>query len=97
MEKILNNLGKIALAMSVLGVGSLTVLVLSGAAYPDTLFQILTPVGLLCTFGALALYIIQWIRTVYKTYKRGEKTAAMILLILGIVVIVFSIFRIYTK
>lgn len=97
MEKILNNLGKIALALAVLGVGSLVAVVLSGAAYPDMLFCILTPVGLLCTFAALALYIIQWIRAVCKTYKRGEKTAAMILLILGIAVIIFSIFRIYTK
>lgn len=97
MEKILNNLGKIALIMAVLGVGSLVAVVLSGATYPDMLFQILTPVGILCTFGALALYIIQWIRTVCKTYKGGEKTAAMILLILGIAVIIFSIFRIYTK
>lgn len=86
-----------ALALSVLAVGSLVILALSGATYPDMLFQILAPVGILCTFAALALYIMQWIRTVYKSYKRGEKTAAMILLILGIAVIVFSIFRIYGK
>lgn len=97
MEKILNNLGKIALVLSVLAVGSLVAVVLSGATYPDMLFRVLTPVGILCTFAALALYIIQWIRAVCKSYKRGEKSAAMILLILGIAVIVFSIFRIYTK
>lgn len=97
MEKILNNLGKIALALSVLAVGSLVAVVLSGATYPDMLFRVLTPVGILCTFAALALYIIQWIRAVCKSYKRGEKSAAMILLILGIAVIIFSIFRIYTK
>lgn len=97
MEKILNNLGKIALALSVLAVGSLVAVVLSGATYPDMLFRVLTPVGILCTFAALALYMIQWIRAVCKSYKRGEKSAAMILLILGIAVIIFSIFRIYTK
>lgn len=97
MEKILNNLGKIAFILTVLGVGSLVAVVLSGATYPDMLFRVLTPVGILCTFAALALYIIQWIRAVCKSYKRGEKSAAMILLILGIAVIVFSIFRIYTK
>lgn len=97
MEKVLNNLGKIALALSVLGVGSLVILALNGAAYPSMLFQILAPVGIVCTFAALALYIIHWIRTIYKTYKGGEKTAAMIILILGVAVIIFSIFRIYTK
>lgn len=97
MEKILNNLGKIALIMSVLGVGSLVAVVLSGATYPDMFFRVLTPVGLLCTFAALALYINQWIRTVYKTYKGGEKIEAMILLILGIAVIASSFFRIYGK
>nr|WP_296154389.1 hypothetical protein [uncultured Peptoniphilus sp.] len=97
MEKILNNLGKIALVLSVLAVGSLVAVVLSGATYPDMLFRVLTPVGILCTFAALALYMIQWIRAVCKSYKRGEKSAAMILLILGIAVIIFSIFRIYTK
>lgn len=97
MEKILNNLGKIAFILTVLGVGSLVAVVLSGAIYPDMLFRVLTPVGILCTFVALALYIIQWIRAVYQSYKRGEKSAAMILLILGIAVIIFSIFRIYTK
>lgn len=97
MEKVLNNLGKIAFILTVLGVGSLVAVVLSGATYPDMLFRVLTPVGILCTFAALALYMIQWIRAVCKSYKRGEKSAAMILLILGIAVIIFSIFRIYTK
>lgn len=83
--------------MAVLGVGSLTVLVLSDAAYPDMLFQILTPVGLLCTFAALALYIIQWISTIYKLYKKGEKTEAAIIFIMGIAVILFSAYRIYKK
>lgn len=94
MKKILKNSGKIAVALSVIGVGSLVAVVLSGAAYPDMLFQILTPMGLLCTFAALALYIIQWISTIYKYYKKGEKSAASLLFVLGLLVLAFAFYRI---
>lgn len=97
MKKILKNSGKIAVALSVIGVGALVAVVRSGAHYPDLLFRILIPIGILCVAMAVVLYIMQWISTIYKHYKKGEKTQAAIIFIMGLAVILYSAFRIYRK
>lgn len=97
MKKILKNSGKIAVALSVIGVGSLVAVVRSGAHYPDLLFRILIPTGILCVAMAVVFYIMQWISTIYKHYKKGEKTQAAIIFIMGLAVILYSAFRIYRK
>lgn len=60
---------------------------ISGAAYPDMLFQVLTPIGLLLIFISLGLYALDWVFSIKKEMKSKNYLHAALLLLIGIIFI----------
>lgn len=79
---------KFAVLTSVLGLLSIAVVMISGTAYPDILFQVLTPVGLLLIFASLGLYALDWIFSMKKEVKSKNYLYAALLLLMGIIFVI---------
>lgn len=79
---------RLAILTSVLGLLSIAVVIISGTAYPDMLFQVLTPVGLLLIFVSLGLYAFDWIFSIKKEMKSKNYLYAALLLLVGIIFVV---------
>lgn len=79
---------KFAVLTSVLGLLSIAVVMLLGRAYPDLLFQILTPIGLLLIFASLGLYALDWIFSMKQEAKSKNYLGAALLLLVGIMFVV---------
>lgn len=79
---------RFAVLTSVLGLLSIAVVMLSGTAYPDMLFQILTPIGLLLIFVSLGLYALDWVFSIKKEMKSKNYLYVAILLLVGIIFVV---------
>lgn len=60
---------KFAVLTAVLGLVAIAVLMISKAAYPDMLFQILAPAGLLLMFLSCGLFAATWITSITKEVK----------------------------
>lgn len=85
MEK---KLYKLAVLLCVLGFLALAVVLLSGTAYPEMLFRVLAPVGLLLIVAALVLYACAWILSIKKAVKSKDCLWLGLLILVGILVIV---------
>lgn len=79
---------KFAVLTSALGLLSIAVVIISGTAYPDKLFQVLTPIGLLLIFISLGLYTFDWIFSIKKEMKSKNYLLAALLLLVGIIFVV---------
>lgn len=79
---------KFAVLTSALGLLSIAVVMLSGAAYPDMLFQVLTPVGLLLIFASLGLYALDWIFSIKREMKSKNYLCTILLLLVGIIFVI---------
>lgn len=76
---------RFAVLTSVLGLLSIAVVMISGTAYPDMVFQILTPIGLLLIFISLCLYALDWIFSIKKEMNAKNYLYAALLLLVGII------------
>lgn len=79
---------KFAVLTSVLGLLSIAVVMISKTAYPDMLFQVLTPVGLLLLFASLGLYALDWVFSMKKEVKSKNYLCAALLLLVGIIFVI---------
>lgn len=84
---------KFAALISILGLLCIAVVMISGTAYPDILFQVLAPIGLLLMFVSLGLYVLAWIFSIKKEMKSKNYLYAAILLLVGMIVIVPMVSR----
>ena len=76
---------RLAVITSILGLLSVAVVIISEAAYPEMVFQVLAPAGLLLIFVALCLYVCAWILSMKKAIKSKNHLWAILLLLVGIV------------
>lgn len=84
----MTKLYKFAILTSVLGLLSIAVVMISGTAYPDILFQMLTPIGLLLVLASLGLYALDWIFSMKKEVKSKNYLSAALLLLMGIIFVI---------
>ncbi len=78
---------RFAVLTGVLGLAAIAVLMISNAAYPDMLFQILAPAGLLLIFLSCGLFAAGWITSIAKQVKSRNYLFAAALLVVGIIFI----------
>lgn len=79
---------KLAVLTCVAGLLSIAVVIVSGTAYPEILFQVLAPVGLLLIFVSLALYGFVWVLSMKKSIKPKDHLWVGLLLLVGIILFV---------
>ena len=60
----------------------------SKTAYPDMLFQVLTPVGLLLIFASLGLYALDWVFSMKKEVKSKNYLYAALLFLVGTIFVI---------
>lgn len=89
--KMERKLFRFAVIVSVLGLLSIAAVMISGTAYPDMMFQILAPIGLLLMFVSLPLYVLAWVFSIKKEMKSKNYLYATLLLLVGIISIVQTI------
>ena len=65
-----SRLFKSALLISVLGLTILLGVIISGAAYPELLFRVGAPIGMLCCFAGAFLIIIVYACEIFLCYQR---------------------------
>ena len=82
---------RFAVIVSVLGLLSIAAVMISGTAYPDMMFQILAPIGLLLMFASLPLYALAWVFLIKKEMKSKNYLYAALLFLVGIISIVQTI------
>lgn len=71
-----------------LGLLSIAVVMISGTAYPDILFQMLPPIGLLLILALLGLYALDWTFSMKKEVKSKNYLGAALLLLVGIIFVI---------
>lgn len=91
--KMARKLYKLAVIAGVPGLLSIAAVMISGTAYPDMMFQILTPIGLLLIFVSAALFALAWVFSIKKEMKSKNYLYAALLLLVGIIFIVQTIIR----
>lgn len=79
---------KFAVLTSVLGLLSIAIVMISKTAYPDMLFQVLTPVGLLLIFASLGLYALDWVFSMKKEVKSKNYLYAALLFLVGTIFVI---------
>lgn len=79
---------KFAVLTCVLGLLSLAAVIFSGTSYPEMLFEVLAPIGLLLIFVSLGLYVCAWILSIKKAIKVKDYLWVGLLLLVGILVVV---------
>lgn len=79
---------RFAVLTAVLGLAALAGLMISQAAYPDMLFRVLEPAGLLLIFLSCGLFAADWITSMTKQVKSKNYLCAAVLLVVGIIFVV---------
>ena len=78
---------RLAVLTCVMGLLSIAVVIVSGTAYPEILFQVLAPIGLLLIFVSLVLYVFAWVLSVKKAIKSKDYLWVGLLLLVGIILL----------
>ncbi len=77
-----------------LGLLGLAVLFVSGTAYPDTLFNLLTPVSLLLLIIAIPFFAVAWIMTIHREIQEKHHGIAALWAISGLLLMIYELCRI---
>ena len=84
---------KSAIITGVIGLIIIFSIILSNSAYPDMLFRILTPLGLLFVFVSIVLGFVSWLWYIMDTIRKKEYVMAIIIAVLGLLVIIKAVVR----
>lgn len=84
---------RLALASAAVGLMILLAVVLSGSAYPQLLFRVGAPVGLVFVFAGILLLFISWLWEIRNGIKEKRYLWAALVAILGLIVIIRSLVR----
>lgn len=79
---------KAAVVTAVLGLTSIFIVFISKSAYPDMLFKILVPLGLLLVFASVALLFMSYIVSIKSAAKNKNYVMAAILLMAFIITVI---------
>lgn len=88
------SLFKLAIITGAIGLVMIFSIILSGTAYPDMFFRIVTPLGLLFVFVSVILVFISWLWYLKDTIKSKQYIWAIVVAALGLIVIVKEVIRI---
>lgn len=88
-----SRLFKSALLISVLGLTILLGVIISGAAYPELLFRVGAPIGMLCCFAGVFLIIIVYACEIFCAIREKQFLWVTVLLILGGFWIIHTFYR----
>ena len=88
-----SRLFKSALLISVLGLTILLGVIISGAAYPELLFRVGAPIGMLCCFAGAFLIIIVYACEIFCAIREKQFLWVTVLLILGGLWIIRTFYR----
>lgn len=72
------------------------IIFIADASYPDTLYEVLMPLGLLLVFLALPLFAISWILGVYRDFRAKNYSTAIITIIFGAAAVIWEVVRLLT-
>lgn len=78
---------KFALLTSMSGLLLIAVVLISKSAYPDVLFQFLSPIALLLMFVSFILFVLAWICLMKRKWNEKSYLTAVLLLLVGIIVV----------
>lgn len=84
---------KFAFLTAVLGLGMLMIIMITQSAYPDMLFRILGPIGLLLIFLSAGLSLLNWIFCMKQNIKSKNWRNILWLLFLFLSVLIPIIIR----
>lgn len=93
MDKITKNLSKIAVILSILGIGSLVILIISDLAYPSLAFRILAPVGVFSVILAAICYVADYLVMFYKAAKSKDYYQVLGLILVGFILLIIFALR----
>lgn len=86
----------LGISVGAFGIILLLILIVSGAAYPDTVFRVLAPTGLLLVFAGLLISGISWLlmikeKVINKSYKDAGAIflGGMIIILIPIIKVMF--------
>lgn len=91
---VLKTLTKTAVVCGGAGLLGLFILLLSGAAYPDTLFRVLAPLSLLLCFAALPPLFGAWVLTIRRAWTSGSVGFALLWLVGGLLLLLKQFLRV---
>lgn len=77
---------KLAVLTNVLGLLAIAAIIISGASYPEMLFQGLAPIGLLLIFVSFGLLVCAWVLSIKRGIKSKHYLWTIWLLLIGIIV-----------
>lgn len=87
-------INKVAMATFLLGIFSLIIVILTDSGYPDTIFQVLAPVGIILIFVSAGLFVLDWVLHIRTEVTQKKYLNAFILVLLGIAIAVFFLWRV---
>lgn len=82
----MNKITKTAVGTSIAALLLLGIVMLSGVAYPDSLFTYGTGIGLILLFGSVFLFVVGWGRDFWMAFKEKNKYGILILAAAAILV-----------
>lgn len=89
----MSKVNKIALISSLVGVGILVVVIISGASYPDPLYSYGTAIGMLMVFVSMLLYVASWCHELFVSIKEKAIIDILVLIITAIFFVVLFVKR----
>lgn len=84
----MRRLKKIAVITSIIGLGIIGIVILSGASYPNYLFTYGTVIGLLMVFVSILLYVASWCQELFENVKAKNIIGVVILVIAAILFLI---------
>ena len=81
-------LRKLAVITSMIGLGILGSVILSGASYPDRLFSYGTAIGMLMVFVSILLYVAVWCHQLFENVKSKNIIGIVLLVITAILFLI---------
>ena len=89
-----NIIHKFAILTAGIGLIIIFAVILSGAAYPDMLFRIGAPLGLVFIFVSVLFQFISWLWEIHNGIKGKQYLWTITIAVFGLIVIVRAIIRI---
>ena len=84
----------IGVIVGVFGIILLLILIFSGAAYPNTLFKLLAPIGIFLTFAGVITSFIGWILMTREAIVKRSYSDIRVLLVTGLIIFLIPILKI---
>ncbi|NLY08698.1 MAG: hypothetical protein GXZ11_02175 [Tissierellia bacterium] len=89
----MNNYNKIANVTGMLGLAMILFVIVTKSSYPNIIFKVMAPIGILLVFTSCSLYFFDWIKSIVDEVKLRNYKIAVLLFMSGIIYLLAIVFK----